>query len=1201
MTVLELVERERARLRRTHILMGLAAAVGATCLVLAVGASTLGNARWLALPRAVPFVVWLVVLAADVALVIWTARRLERRTARNAVAAAIEREQSLRAGMLRGVLEVADSGALGRRAADAVGKQLTPAGPRLAPAEARLVRRGAVQATGGAAVAMAALAFAAPHFNDGLLAIMRPVSAWDGSLLPHINFTNLPPAVLRGETLRLQVSAPRRGTISLAQRTPGEAWATQILAVDATSGIATVEVGPLRGDLTIVASDGRTASDTAVVHVTDRPFVGAVSVRATYPSYLGRPAEGLPVGEPARVPQGTVIDVAGRASTTLRDMHLAAGTDSIALHVSDHAFDGRFTPRGTGRYSWIANGSNGAITDVPAALELEVVPDSAPHVELVAPTTDTLVAGNDRITLRATASDDHGLSRVDLVSWKQGGANQPIGTQRLADVSSTVWDGSATLDLAPLALKPGDALHVKIVATDNSPWGQKGESRELLLKIPTMEERREIARSAMDSAVSQVKSAAAAEKSLQERTSEATRDRSQQRNTSPDAPSNASGNGDKKGNMSYDAAEKAKAVAKDQRALADQVKQLQQTAQQLEQQLKQAGALDSSLARQLQEAQQMLRDALTPELLAQMQKLDNATQQLSRDQAQQSLKDMQAMQEKLREQLEKSAEMLKRAAMEGAMQTLKDEAKEIADKDRALADSAKAKPNDQQADAKQLADRSQRFNDELKKLQDRLEKDKADAGASGTKEAQKHATASEESMRQAAGQQKQGDQKSGDQKAGDQKSGDQKSGDKSNSEKSQANQNAQGQKQSGQQSAQNQQGQSQQQNGQQNQSGQQNQNGQGNKPGGQQQQAGGQQQQQSGGQKQEQSGGQQQQAGGTEQNARDAASQMDRASDAMKQARESQVNEWKSELTGALDQAIQETLQMARQEQQLEQKARSGQSKPSDLRGEQSAVKQGLDDAAQKLQQEGQKTSLLSGRSQRSMSEAQQKVSEAMQSMSDSRGSQQAASSLSDAADALNRAAASLARDREKANTSSSATGFAEMIQQMQEMAKKQGSINAQAQGLLPGMGQPMSTQMQATSRALAREQRQVAQQLDELGEGAGGDRAAQLAKEAKQLADALDGGRLDPGTVARQQQLFRRLLDAGRSLQKDERDDDTKREATSAKPGNELKPDNTNATGKAATKFREPTWDELRNLTADERRAILEYFKRINAQPPTP
>jgi len=151
----------------------------------------------------------------------------------------------------------------------------------------------------------------------------------------------------------------------------------------------------------------------------------------------------------------------------------------------------------------------------------------------------------------------------------------------------------------------------------------------------------------------------------------------------------------------------------------------------------------------------------------------------------------------------------------------------------------------------------------------------------------------------------------------------------------------------------------------------------------------------------------------------------------------------------------------------------------------------------------------------------------------------------------------------------------------------------------MPSMGQPMSSQTQATSRALAREQRQVAQQLDELGEATGGERAAQLAKEAKQLAEALEGGRLDATTVARQQQLFRRMLDAGRTLEKEEREDTDKREAKSARAGNELKPENANASGRAALKFREPTWEELRGLTADQRRAILEYFKRINAGNP--
>jgi hypothetical protein len=336
-----------------------------------------------------------------------------------------------------------------------------------------------------------------------------------------------------------------------------------------------------------------------------------------------------------------------------------------------------------------------------------------------------------------------------------------------------------------------------------------------------------------------------------------------------------------------------------------------------------------------------------------------------------------------------------------------------------------------------------------------------------------------------------------------------------------------------------------------------------------------------------------------QENARDAASQMEQAAQAMQDARDAQVSEWKKELTGDLDQTIQEMLQMAREESSMEQKARAGNGKPDEMRGQQSAVKQGVDEAAQRMQKAGQKSSLLSGRSQRAMAEAQQKVAQATQQMSEQRGTQQSASSLGDAAESLNRAAASLARDRERVNTSSSASGFAEMLQQLQEMAKKQGSINAQAQGLMPMPGGQMSSEMQATARALARQQRGVAQQLDEMGEGAGGDRAAQLAKEARQLADALEGGRIDGTTLARQQQLFRRLLDAGRSLEKDDREDSNKREAKSAKGDEQFTPTNADATGKNASKFREPNWNELRGLTADERRAILDYFKRINEQKP--
>lgn len=1089
MTVVEIVERERARLRVVDAGATLAFALVVTTTLLGVGAWLLGQSRWIVLPRVTPLLVWSALALANGAVIWWAVRRLRGVLARTSVAAAIEREQTLRAGALRGVIEIADRNAIARRADRALVTQLSDRGPTLAPQLQRTSRRRALQALGIAVVTLALLLWAAPSLNDGLLAIRRPIAAWRGTLVPPLRFKDLPSELLRGESLRIAVEARGRREVQLSTRSTGEGWRQASLAVDAARGLATTMLGPVRGDVVLVASDGRSATDTTVIRVTDRPFVGGVVLRALYPAYLGRAPEGLPVGEPARVPQGTVIEIAGRASTALQRVYVRGAKDSVTFRTSGHSFTGQLRPGSTGRWDWFAFGARGAIADVPLPLEIEVIPDSVPRVELVSPPTDTLVATTDRIPLQITATDDHGLAAVELHSVRHLSGSKPEAAvaQRLVAAQGTVWNGTPTVDLAARELKPGDALRLRIVAVDNSPWAQRGASRELVLRIPTMEERRSLARSAADSTAHEARSAAAAQKSLEQRTDEASRERGNRNQTATGAKG-AEAARQREREMSFESAEKARALAQEQRELTDRVNKLKEAAAKLEEQLRQAAALDTGLARQLREAQDLLRDALTPELMEQMRKLENATRELSGDEARDALKNLAEMQRRLREQLEKSAEMLKRAAMEGAMETLKDEAKEIAEKERDLADSSgRMNAENKQQRSNQLADRADRLSKDVKQLQTRLEKNKATAAAQKTASAEQHASASEQQMRK--------------------------------------------------------------------------------------------------------------------QDARGASEQMEQAAKDMQDAREQQVGEWKKELTDALDESIQELLQMAREESSLEEKARGAgrdAARTEQLRGQQSAVQQGVDKTGERLQREGQKSSLLSGRAQRAMSEAKQRVAQATQQLSEPRGGQQAASTLGEAAEALNRAAAALARDRERANSASSATGFAEMLQQLQEMAKRQGSINAQAQGLMPVPGQgAMSAEAQATARMLARQQRGIAQQLEEMGDAAGGDRAGELAKEARQLAEALEQTRVDAATVARQQQLFRRLLDAGRSLEKEEREDNEKREAKAATGDERFDPGQGAARGRAAARFREPTWSDLRGLTADERRAILEYFKRINAEKP--
>ncbi|MEX2180250.1 MAG: hypothetical protein WD801_16155 [Gemmatimonadaceae bacterium] len=538
MTVIEFVERERARLR----LMDVAAAVSLLLVVsvsiIAAGALLLGESRWIALPRATPALVWTVLALANGGVIWWAGRRLRRELARPAVAAVIEREQTLRAGALRGVMEVDEGSALGRRADRALAAQLAGRGPRLAPAMQRASRLRALRALGVAVVTLALLLGAAPWLSDGLLAIRHPIAAWRGTLIPALRFADLPDELLRGESLRIVIEAGGRRTLQLRSRATGEGWRDMTLTVDSLTGRAGTTLGPVRGDLILVASDGRSATDTTIVRVTDRPFVGGVVLRALYPAYLGRGPEGLPVGELARVPRGTIIEIDGRASSTLDRVYVRGERDSVVFRTSGHSFAGRMQPTAGGRWDWFAFGPRGAIDDVPLPLEIEVIPDSAPRIELVSPATDTVIATTDRVMLEVTATDDHGLSSIELHTARHpaGGRAEAVVAQRLSSSQGTVWNGTPTVDMSTRGLHPGDALRLTIVAVDNSPWAQRGESRELVLRVPTMEERRSLARDAADSVVNEAVSAAAAQKSLEQRTTDASRERGDRANENAASP-----------------------------------------------------------------------------------------------------------------------------------------------------------------------------------------------------------------------------------------------------------------------------------------------------------------------------------------------------------------------------------------------------------------------------------------------------------------------------------------------------------------------------------------------------------------------------------------------------------------------------------------------------------------------------------------
>jgi hypothetical protein len=1118
-TVNALVSRERARTTLALAAQGVGIALALVALVLAGGALVLGEARWIALP-VVPLLAWLLVLLLIAVASWWTGRALQSGASREYVAAAIERERHLRAGALRGALEVSESGALGRRAAESLARTLGATRGALAPrAQRRQLLRGAV-AGAAAVLGVLALGAAASASPDGWRAMRNPLGAYTGALLEPISIVDAPTAILRGERIRLSILAPHRRSITLASRATGRSWRVDALPV--VGQMATVQLGPVDADLLLVAGDGRIESDTVLIRVTDRPFVGDVAVRAQYPAYLGRASEVLPTGEVARIPRGTVLSIRGRASVALRAVALVRDADTVSLTPNDHAFSGRLTSPATGRWTWVASGVQGSIADVPAPLELEVVADSAPVAEILAPQRDTVVLAEGRLSLRVAASDDHGVAAVVMRSWRvpDGGRAQPSVTQSVAEPAESHWLGELPVDLATRGLEPGDALHVVFEATDSSPWRQTGTSRELVLRVPSLRERREMARALADSVVARANDAARDQKELERRTGEAARSRSDRTASSATAPRPDE---EATPEMSFENAERNRALAREQQELQDRVAALQRDAESLEEQLRAANALDSSLARQLQEVQRQLAEALTPEMQAQLEKLQQATKDLASEQARKTLSELQAQQQRLREQLERMAEMMKRAALEGAMETLHDDAEELAQRERALADSIAGGEQQTAEQSEAMSKDAEQLKERIEQIADRLKKEQAEAGPSKLEEAAKNAERSAEAMERAA----QGAER----------------------------QEAAAQQQSGQRQS------------------------------GRQQQSG----EQPSGQQQNRQAGQQERADA----AREGADRMEEAAQQLADARQQQVEEWKDALTGEIDRSIQELTQLSREQGALAEQARSG-TAPEQLRPQQSAVRQGTEQVAERLQEQAGKSAHVSPQSQGAMGEARQKVQAAADQVAQGGRGNGAAESMEQAARALNQAAAALVRDRERASSSQSASGMQEMLQRMQELAQQQGQLNAQASTILPMPGAQASEQ----ARMLGARQRQLARQLEEAGEADESGRADQLAREMRQIAEVLQQGRLDAEVVDRQQRLFRRLLDAGLSLQKEEREEQGERESKAAAGGERFTP-GADARGRDAIRFREPDWNELRGLTAEERRAVLEYFKRLNAERP--
>jgi len=900
--------------------------------------------------------------------------------------------------------------------------------------------------------------------------------------------------VLRGSDVPIRIEAEGRTELALAWQATGDVARSQLLAVEQGRSTHVFEAVSATTEYRVELPDG-SGTETYTIVPIDPLFVSDLVIEVTYPPHTGiAPDEYRGDAPPLRLPVGTRLDIEGTASRPLSDVALidSAGAAALNMEVNGPNFGATWTPAVEGLFEWSFRDGVGAPAELqPEPLEIDLIRDSLPTVEILLPGQDTILSLSLQQPLVVDARDDYGLRRVELVAYRVtsfGDRHEPV-VQGL-DLEGT--RGALTrpiLDVRDWGLMPGDTVRYFARVVDNNPAAQTAVTPEYVLRMRgAVELDREAEGTIADAAERLEELQAEAERLAEEnrdRALESANQRSAQDGNDPAEPD-------------FRRREELRRAVEEQAALLDNVDSLSTRLDALERRMEEAGQADPELVADLAELQELLQQLQgDEELRERMAELSEALQAESQDQADQSLGDLAEQQQRFSEEVGDALEAFRRAAVEQDFRATTSEAEELARLERALSEALREADDpglraEQQAD---LAERNEALDARMEQLQERLTELDEQPAAAKVEEARQAAADAGDQMERAEQQAKQGDS----QAASDQ--------------------------------------------------------------------------------------------------AQQAADQMDQAASQLQQAQDDMADQTQQGAQAALTQTADDALALARQQNEImERMSGASQQDLADMRGDMASLQRGLENVAENLQAGTEATGgtpQLSTQVGRALESLDQMI-EALENSRTSPASR--AQRAEEAIGNLNQVAVmAMATADQMGDPGGAGASGQDVVEQMGQLAQRQGELLAQTGELMPmKLGEQAMAQQLGE---LSERQQAMAQDLGDLANEPGADDALgdldEFAREAGLLAQQLARGRLTPEIVREQEQLFHRLLDAGRSLEQEEFSEERESETPGAFERGDVVP--LSALQLGALRYELPDGEQLRRLNPAVRQLVLEYFEGLN------
>ena len=222
----------------------------------------------------------------------------------------------------------------------------------------------------------------------------------------------------------------------------------------------------------------------------------------------------------------------------------------------------------------------------------------------------------------------------------------------------------------------------------------------------------------------------------------------------------------------------------------------------------------------------------------------------------------------------------------------------------------------------------------------------------------------------------------------------------------------------------------------------------------------------------------------------------------------------------------------------------------------QNEIQRNLDKLMQQMSSLSQKTFAITPQMGKALGDAQREMRNSMQGLQNRNG-MQSSSSQGKAMASLNQAASMMKNSMESMmKGGGQGSGMMSLMQQLQQMAGNQMTLNNLTQMLQKQMSGNLSMQQQSELKRLALQQDIIRKSLEQLNKEAMKSGEANkipanledIAKKMQEIVKNLDSKNLNDNTVQQQEHILSRLLDAQKSI--NERDYENKREST---PGEDI------------------------------------------------